>query len=1096
MASTLSKRRGSGEVSNVGVPDKRLKFSGSNYDDFKPGALIKIRLENFVTYTLAEFDLSPSLNMIMGPNGSGKSTFVCAVCLGLASKPEFVGRSKRITDYIKNGEESGLIEITLRNSGKLEGISHVNPDDKVIKITRRLSRQKTRNEYWINDQEAAESMVKSLVLGLNIQLDNLCQFLSQERVASFAGLKSEKLLVETLRAIDSRLCNILARLKAYQMAETQSQMEINSKRKRLEELAKKRDELKGTVEQLRTYQEKKKEIDLHRKLIPYVRIKAIAAERRNRRAELNRAVKRLKEFLKEKAPLIALDAEVRERVVTAANELTVTRKLFSDLQKECMDKAQRLSEVRKLIETKKQKAEGFQTKMQRVQGEIEAKTQELEQERTSLNAVRPPDSSQFSELEARQNDLIGHESEIKRAVRDIESKITNKTYEKRELEGRVRTAESSMSQNDRIGVLDHLASNDKSGGSIFRTVKEAVKYVRSQEEMRGYVLEPPAITVSVNDPRYAAYLAQCVDFNTRIAFTLVGSEAYDKFGNDLLNNYRVNTRELGTGESKPPLPRDQIRQLGFDFYLSDIVTGDSEVIKMLCQNCNIHSIPIALRELHPQQITKLMQPRSNGRLLFTKFIHGNRVVDMGIGAYSRQVWTKDYECMHKTDFFRISVMSDEEKSGIELNIRRFKSKIRELADSIEKLETQKLELRNARSADAKEREGIVTGLNQLNNLRTRWSRINAAVQSLKGEIANLKNEMKKDVPSLIKHAEDEISSAKKSQTKVMKDLAATVGRLKKCQNDLLFAEVRNFEAKNLDASVNDVVDSVNRREAELNSECSEKKRLYEEAKNVDVQELKDIIESYSREVQEQLHSYVETYDNEGRFNLKDVEETIDRLESELATLNNDESAISILDQVQKEVKDLNESIPRIASSLKETQEAIQKDLSKFEPKIDEIVNNISNKFSDLFQQIGSRGHVALIKPNSYSEWRIEIKVAFRDSAELTRLDAQKQSGGERAVSTVLYMIALQPFTTAPFRVVDEINQGMDARNERIVHKFMVTNACAGNTSQYFLITPKLLTDLYYDERMMIHCVMAGPWLPNPSERPEMVSFGKTSKYIL
>ncbi len=62
---------------------------------------------------------------------------------------------------------------------------------------------------------------------------------------------------------------------------------------------------------------------------------------------------------------------------------------------------------------------------------------------------------------------------------------------------------------------------------------------------------------------------------------------------------------------------------------------------------------------------------------------------------------------------------------------------------------------------------------------------------------------------------------------------------------------------------------------------------------------------------------------------------------------------------------------------------------------------------------------------------------------------------------------------APFRVVDEINQGMDPRNERMVHERMVEVACREHTSQYFLITPKLLPGLRYDERMRVHTIVSG-----------------------
>ena len=41
------------------------------------------------------------------------------------------------------------------------------------------------------------------------------------------------------------------------------------------------------------------------------------------------------------------------------------------------------------------------------------------------------------------------------------------------------------------------------------------------------------------------------------------------------------------------------------------------------------------------------------------------------------------------------------------------------------------------------------------------------------------------------------------------------------------------------------------------------------------------------------------------------------------------------------------------------------------------------------------------------------------------------------MATALYMLALQELTTVPFRCVDEINQGMDATNERRVFQLLV-----------------------------------------------------------
>lgn len=67
-------------------------------DGFKPGAIVRIKLTDFVTYTSAEFFLGPKLNMVIGPNGTGKSTLVCAICLGLGWGPQVW--------FVESGESS------------------------------------------------------------------------------------------------------------------------------------------------------------------------------------------------------------------------------------------------------------------------------------------------------------------------------------------------------------------------------------------------------------------------------------------------------------------------------------------------------------------------------------------------------------------------------------------------------------------------------------------------------------------------------------------------------------------------------------------------------------------------------------------------------------------------------------------------------------------------------------------------------------------------------------------------------------------------------------------------------------------------------
>jgi hypothetical protein len=66
-------------------------------------------------------------------------------------------------------------------------------------------------------------------------------------------------------------------------------------------------------------------------------------------------------------------------------------------------------------------------------------------------------------------------------------------------------------------------------------------------------------------------------------------------------------------------------------------------------------------------------------------------------------------------------------------------------------------------------------------------------------------------------------------------------------------------------------------------------------------------------------------------------------------------------------------------------------------------------------------------------------------------------------------------------------QGMDQRAERVVHNSMVNVTCKAESAQYFLITPKLLPDLMYHERMKILCVNNGEWLPDDGSSGKMMN---------
>ena len=165
--------------------------NGASADEFQPGAIVRVSVENFVTYEKADFFPGPHLNMVLGPNGTGKSSLVCAICLGLGYSPKHLGRAGSVKEFVKHGKDIATIEIELKRGGGAR-------TNHIVRV--QIRREQNSQKWWLNGKEASHKAVQALMRSLKIQVDNLCQFLPQDRVVEFAACTPVDLLHETIRA--------------------------------------------------------------------------------------------------------------------------------------------------------------------------------------------------------------------------------------------------------------------------------------------------------------------------------------------------------------------------------------------------------------------------------------------------------------------------------------------------------------------------------------------------------------------------------------------------------------------------------------------------------------------------------------------------------------------------------------------------------------------------------------------------------------------------------------------------------------------------------------------------------------------------------
>jgi len=203
----------------------------------------------------------------------------------------------------------------------------------------------------------------------------------------------------------------------------------------------------------------------------------------------------------------------------------------------------------------------------------------------------------------------------------------------------------------------------------------------------------------------------------------------------------------------------------------------------------------------------------------------------------------------------------------------------------------------------------------------------------------------------------------------------------------------------------------------------------------------------------------------------EIQNEITTIDGKIRCLGNNDNGRELMrEYAEREavIDNLKHEISRKKGSNADYWKNIQRIKEQWIPQISELVESINDKFSTFFRGMNCAGEVSLRKgtnEDDFEAYGIVIKVKFRSDSPLVELSSQTQSGGERAVTTAIYLMALQELTSVPFRCVDEINQGMDAENERRTFTLLTSILDGPNCPQYFLLTPKVLPQLDYASNM-------------------------------
>ncbi|CEJ02429.1 hypothetical protein RMCBS344292_16435 [Rhizopus microsporus] len=624
--------------------------------------------------------------------------------------------------------------------------------------------------------------------------------------------------------------------------------------------------------------------------------------------------------------------------------------------------------------------------------------------------------------------------------------------------------------------LQHLQQYHPDTFKAYNWLKE------HRQEFKGRVYNPILLELNLKDSRYASHIERILGgFRSNMLRTIVfeNEEDYIKFTRFAADEqkWRITAalpEELSDDLLNKPTTTEELREkFKFEHYMVDLVQAPKYLLKYICLETKMNMIPVSLKPTDERHIA------NSG--IFQKFTAAQSYYNVRPNRYRHGTYQTEVNHLPPARVLNDSVDNEERRNLIEsirthqANMQQCEQDLKELSKKKDTIDQAIRELEFKKSDLQSQKRDIHIAAQQYEARKRRLRQLVEERDQLKNEPEEDRVKMdryKEMIQELIEEEAEHLSNYTNIAEKMVEAYRA-------CSRRKLESIVATAKYDALKSYIRNQASALEEAQKTLSSYKREHDMLANRVKTL-MGAVRTAGKELSDGLREEFTAVVRHWKENGpTYTVEELGLKIREKEGEASAIryaNPDamrhfEERMSKINQLQRTIDVRKRDLEEINAKITELRE-------QWEPRIDSLIKRISDKFSEAFQRIGCAGEVGIDKQEDFDKWGAQIRVKFRNTEKLQVLTGQRQSGGERSVSTILYLMSLQSLAKTPFRVVDEINQGMDPRNERLIHQQIVEGASRSGTSQYFLITPKLLPDLYYNEQMRVLCIYNGEWVPN------------------
>ncbi|KPM00425.1 SMC protein-like protein [Sarcoptes scabiei] len=972
--------------------------------------------------------------------------------MGFGGDPQITGRSSNLVDYIRFDANSALITIEIY-SDKSGQKNHI--IQREIKATKKNNKTECTSNWILNGKLVNKTVINDFIKEINIDVNNLCQVLPQERVVEFSKLMPKHLLLSTEKSIGD--VNLYRQhMNLISLGEDVSRLESEIRKNKA--FASKFHDITANIEpDLKLIEQKTKfeeEIDWLQKKQVWLEFEEKRTHYIDLRTEFQQRKNDFERFQTEISPL--------------KFKIDILEKCFERFRK---DKTQSILSMKsnhnQLMEVYKN-YDALQDSLNQIIGSFTEKLAEYKQSAQRLSQYEQDyqnyknELDNFSDLNRFDSQISAFRAEISQIENDLKRNILEISNAKNQLDSLNNEKRYFESRKKSIKDL-FKARMDKINGKDSHTQTAWDWLQNNMGKFCGKIFPPLITQINVIRTEWVNYVEAAIGSLDMSTFLFENINDLELFTEEIKRefNFRVNVAMIPSEipDTNESFDLERYRHYGIFSKVSDLFTAPEQIMSYLIKGYNLNQIPVG-NQITEDRINELIQISS-----FRKIITNRNIYTIVVSVHDNEKTTR-ITALSQSKYLNI-IIDEKEIQNIDDNLMNIKESIEKISFDLKGKEELMDQMKESRSSKS-------TELNSIQAKRMAISKIQMKIQEKERQIKSIKESIN-SVDRLKQEISSDLDQIHRKQLKLLLNSSDSIRNCLKYHRPIFCNEIKMKIINSVRTKVENEYLLQRQKEKSMGAVLKELNEKLNEVK----QEARLYREKAKKESGFDYNSDSESQIIE-KFNA--LPATIDEIANQISVnkmrcagiKNVDADLLVKYQKFQEEIKEKTAICDRLESELNAKKSEINSLRSVWLNSLEEFIEKINMNFKNFMEYLKYSGEVYLSgdKEYAFEDYGIRIRVKFRDSEPMQDLDAYHQSGGERSVATMVYMLSLQELAHVPFRVVDEINQGMDEKNERCVFD-LISQVSRRNSSQYFLLSPKLLTNLNYTKEMKIHIIFNG-----------------------